>query len=61
SDQGVLGALTGVLGSLAAIEAVRQIVPFGEDSAGQLLLIDALAFRFRTLAMPKDPGCRCAA
>jgi adenylyltransferase/sulfurtransferase len=61
ADQGVLGALTGVLGSLAAIEAVRQVIPFGEDSAGKLLLIDALAFRFRALAMPKDPGCRCAA
>jgi len=61
ADQGVLGALTGVLGSLAAIEAVRQIVPFGEETAGTLLLVDALAFRFRTIAMPKDPGCRCAA
>jgi molybdopterin-synthase adenylyltransferase len=57
ADQGVLGALTGVLGSLAAIESVRAIVPFGEDSAGKLLLIDALAFRFRTLALPRDPGC----
>lgn len=61
ADQGVLGALTGVIGSLAAIEAVRQIVPFGEETAGKLLLIDALAFRFRSLALPKDPGCRCAA
>jgi molybdopterin/thiamine biosynthesis adenylyltransferase len=61
ADQGVLGALTGVVGSLAAIEAVRQVIPFGEESAGKLLLIDALSFRFRTLAMPKDPGCRCAA
>lgn len=61
ADQGVLGALTGVLGSLAAIEAIRQLGPFGEDSAGRLLLVDALAFRFRTLALPKDPGCRCAA
>ena len=60
AEQGVLGALTGVLGSLAAIEAIRQIVPFGVDSAGQLLLIDALSFRFRTLALPKDPACRCA-
>ena len=60
ADQGVLGALTGVLGSLAAIETIRQIVPFGTDSAGQLLLVDALAFRFRTIAVPKDPGCRCA-
>jgi molybdopterin/thiamine biosynthesis adenylyltransferase len=59
ADQGVLGAITGVVGSLAAIEAIRQIVPFGEDSAGKLLLLDALAFRFRTIALPKDPGCRC--
>jgi len=59
ADQGVLGALTGVVGSLAAIEAVRQLVPFGEDSAGKLLIVDALCFRFRTIILPKDPGCRC--
>lgn len=61
ADQGVLGALTGLLGSLAAIEAIRQIVPFGDDSAGKLLLADALAFRFRTITVPKDPACRCQA
>ena len=60
ADQGVLGALTGTLGSLAAIEAIRAIVPFGADPAGTLLLIDMLNFRFRTLGLPKDPGCRCA-
>jgi molybdopterin-synthase adenylyltransferase len=57
SEQGVLGALTGVLGSLAALEVIRAVVPFGEDSAGKLLLVDALALRFRTLVLPKDPGC----
>lgn len=61
AEAGVLGALTGVVGSLAALEAVRAIVPFGDDPAGRLLLIDALAFRFRTIALPKDPGCPCAA
>jgi adenylyltransferase/sulfurtransferase len=61
ADQGVLGALTGVLGSLAAMEAIRAITGFGEDSAGKLLLVDALSLRFRTIALPKDPGCRCAA
>lgn len=60
AEQGVLGALTGVMGSLAALEAIRAIVPFGSDPAGTLLLVDALAFRFRTIALPKDPGCRCA-
>jgi molybdopterin/thiamine biosynthesis adenylyltransferase len=57
AEQGVLGALTGVMGSLAALEAIRAVAPFGEDSAGKLLLVDALALRFRTLTLPKDPGC----
>jgi adenylyltransferase/sulfurtransferase len=61
ADQGVLGALTGMIGSLAAIEAIRAIVPFGVDPAGSLLLVDALNFRFRTIGLPKDPGCGCGA
>ncbi|WP_156678382.1 molybdopterin-synthase adenylyltransferase MoeB [Sphingomonas profundi] len=61
ADQGVLGALTGIVGSLAALETLRAIVPFGEDSAGKLLLIDALSLRFRTLKLPKDPGCATCA
>ena len=57
AEDGVLGPVTGVLGSLAALEAIRAIVPFGDDPAGRLVLIDLLALRFRTLALPKDPGC----
>ncbi|MEO7169861.1 MAG: molybdopterin-synthase adenylyltransferase MoeB [Sphingomonas sp.] len=57
AEAGVMGAMTGVLGSLAALEAMRCVVGFGDDSAGKLLLVDALAFRFRTIALPKDPGC----
>lgn len=59
AEQGVIGAMTGVMGSLAALEVLRSIVGFGEDSAGKLLLVDALAFRFRTITLPKDPGCPC--
>ena len=58
ADQGILGPITGMIGSLAALEAIRAIVPFGTDPAGQLLLIDGLDWRFRTLRLPKDPGCR---
>jgi len=57
AEQGVLGALTGVLGSLAALEAVRALVPFGDDSAGKLLIADLLSLRFRTLNIPADPAC----
>lgn len=61
ADQGVLGALTGVVGSLAALEVIRALVRFGRDPAGRLLLYDARAFRMRTVAVPKDKGCVCAA
>lgn len=57
ADQGVIGALTGILGSMAALEAIRALVPFGEDSAGKLLIADLMSLRFRTLILPKDPGC----
>jgi adenylyltransferase/sulfurtransferase len=62
ADQGVMGVLTGIMGSLAALEVIRALVPFGEDSAGRLLLADALSLRVRTLTLPKDPACPvCAA
>lgn len=57
SDQGVLGAIAGVMGSLAAMEGIRAITGFGEDSAGKLLIVDALSLRFRTLTLTKDRGC----
>ena len=58
AEDGVLGPMAGALGSLAALEVLRAVAPFGEDSAGKLLLVDTLALRFRTLSLPKDPGCR---
>lgn len=51
---GVLGALAGVVGSLMALEAIREIAPFGEGLVGRLLLIDARSMRFETLAYGWD-------
>lgn len=62
AEDGIVGALTGILGSMAALEAIRAIVPFGDDPAGKLLIADLLGGRFRTLAVPADPACpACAA
>ena len=58
AEDGVLGPVTGVLGSLAALEVLRAVAPFGDDPAGKLLIVDLLALRFRTIRLPKDPGCR---
>lgn len=55
AEAGVLGALTGLVGSLMALEAVRRIVPFGEGLVGRLLLVDARSMRFETLRYGWDP------
>jgi molybdopterin-synthase adenylyltransferase len=59
AEAGVLGALGGVLGSLMALEAIREIVGgFGdgdEGLVGRLLMIDTRAMRFETLRYAWDP------
>ena len=54
AEAGILGALAGVAGSLAALEAIRAIVGFGEGLVGKLLLIDARSMRFETLSYGWD-------
>jgi molybdopterin/thiamine biosynthesis adenylyltransferase len=46
AEAGVLGALAGVMGSLMAMEVVREIVGFGEGLVGRLLMVDARSMRF---------------
>ena len=55
AEAGILGALPGVLGSLMALEVIREIVGFGEGLVGRLLMIDARAMRFETVGYRHDP------
>jgi molybdopterin/thiamine biosynthesis adenylyltransferase len=56
AEAGVLGALAGVLGSLMAIEVIREIAGFGEGLVGRLLMVDARSMRFETLEYEWDEG-----
>jgi molybdopterin/thiamine biosynthesis adenylyltransferase len=57
AESGVLGAMTGVIGAMMALEVLREITGFGTSLAGRLLLYDALGARMRTVRLPKDPAC----
>lgn len=57
AEAGVLGVVTGVLGTLQASEAIKELTGIGESLAGRLLLWDALAMRFTTIRIPPDPAC----
>jgi molybdopterin-synthase adenylyltransferase len=56
AQAGVLGALAGMMGSMMALEVIREIVGFGEGLVGRLLLVDARGMRFETLSYGWDPA-----
>ncbi len=49
AEAGVLGALTGVIGTMQAMETIKLIAGIGEPLVGRLLLYDALGARFETV------------
>lgn len=57
AEAGVIGALAGVMGSLQAVEVIKEITGIGQSMAGRLTIYDALDARFRTLRLRRDPGC----
>ncbi len=60
AEEGIVGALAGIIGSMAALEVIRALVPFGKSMTGKLIMFDLLARRFRELAIPKDPACQAS-
>lgn len=57
AEAGVLGPVTGVMGTLAATEVIKEVLGIGESLAGRLLIWDALAVRFRVVRLSADPHC----
>jgi len=57
AEGGVLGVLPGLLGVIQATETVKLLLGAGEPLVGRLLLVDALAMRFRELRVRKNPDC----
>ena len=60
TDKVAAKLLTGVVGSMAGLEVIRALVPFGTPSTGKLMVLDLLGNRFRTLAVPRDEACPIA-
>ncbi|WP_417467942.1 HesA/MoeB/ThiF family protein [Maricaulis sp.] len=54
---GVVGALTGVVGSIMALEAIKHICSAGETLDGRILLFDGLSMESRTARLKRDPDC----
>ncbi|MEZ5959284.1 MAG: molybdopterin-synthase adenylyltransferase MoeB [Hyphomonadaceae bacterium] len=54
---GVVGALTGVIGSMMALEAIKLIAQAGEPLIGRVMFFDGLRGEAHTSVLPRDPAC----
>ena len=57
--EGVLGPLAGIIGSIQANEAVKEILGIGNSLCGHILIIDALKLTFRKVKLNKRSDCYC--
>ena len=58
AETGVVGALTGMVGNMAALMAIRLICGIGTDDAGTLHLYDGLQNRWKPIKIPADDRCK---
>ncbi|MEE8428214.1 MAG: molybdopterin-synthase adenylyltransferase MoeB [Gammaproteobacteria bacterium] len=56
-ENGVLGPVVGVIGSLQALETIKVLLDLGDDLCGRLLLFDGAVLEWRTVKLRRDPGC----
>lgn len=58
TEAGVIGALTGVIGAMQALEIIKEIAGVGESLAGRLFIFDGLGAQARTVKIKPDPECK---
>jgi adenylyltransferase/sulfurtransferase len=54
---GILGAVAGVMGTLQAVEVLKELLGIGESLSGKLLMYDSLNTNFHKIEIPRDPDC----
>jgi adenylyltransferase/sulfurtransferase len=59
--EGILGTLTGMIGTIQANEVVKEILNIGDTLCGYILIIDSLKLNFRKVKLNKRSDCFCNA
>ncbi len=57
-SRGVIGSITGIIGSIVAQNIIKYITGHGDWLKGKLLLVDGEDNRFETIPLERDPNCR---
>lgn len=57
SEAGILGALAGAVGTIQAVEVIKELLGIGDSLSGRLMTFDALRMEWKKLRLHKDPAC----
>ncbi len=57
ATNGVIAPITGIVGSIQALEAMKVIMAVGETLTGRLLLLDGLSMEWNTMRLRKNSDC----
>ena len=58
ATNGVIAPITGIIGSIQALETIKLILSAGEPLRGRLLLLDGLTMEWKTMKLKKNPACQ---
>ncbi|MFO0388282.1 MAG: HesA/MoeB/ThiF family protein [Alphaproteobacteria bacterium] len=57
AQEGIIGPLAGMLGSMQALEVIKELLGIGESLSGKILMMDMLAATIRIAALPREVAC----
>jgi len=57
SENGVIAPITGIIGSMQALETIKMLSHAGQSLMGRVLLLDGLAMEWQSMQLPRNPNC----
>ncbi len=57
SENGVIAPITGIIGSMQALETIKVLTGAGESLQGRVLLLDGLSMQWQSMQLPRNPKC----
>jgi adenylyltransferase/sulfurtransferase len=57
AQEGIIGPLAGLMGSMQALEAIKELLGIGQSLTGSVLIFDALNMDIRKTTLPRDEAC----
>lgn len=57
SENGVIAPITGIIGSMQALETIKVLTGAGESLQGRVLLLDGLSMQWQSMQLPRNPNC----